>query len=56
MRVAERVVLIAALLISVSTAVEAWPILFLVRHAEKATTGGNDPARRNALSYRTESP
>ena len=43
MRAAERVVLIAALLFSVSTAVEASPILFLVRHAEKATTGGNDP-------------
>ena len=43
MRAAERVVLIAALLFFASTAVEASPILFLVRHAEKAMTGGNDP-------------
>jgi broad specificity phosphatase PhoE len=41
--IAKRVVLAAALLFSAGTSVEASPILFLVRHAEKATTSGNDP-------------
>jgi broad specificity phosphatase PhoE len=27
----------------VATATEAAPVIFIVRHAEKATTGGNDP-------------
>jgi broad specificity phosphatase PhoE len=43
MIIAQRVVLVAALLFSAGVAVEASPILFVVRHAEKAATGGNDP-------------
>jgi 2,3-bisphosphoglycerate-dependent phosphoglycerate mutase len=43
MTVAIRAALVAALLCFAGTAVNASPIIFLVRHAEKATTGGNDP-------------
>ena len=40
---AKCVILVAALLFSAGAALEASPILFLVRHAEKATAGGNNP-------------
>ena len=45
---------ILAFLFSAGTAVEASPILFLVRHAEKATTGGNDPELSSAGHERAE--
>jgi 2,3-bisphosphoglycerate-dependent phosphoglycerate mutase len=48
MTIAKRVILVAAFLFSAGAAVEASPILFLVRHAEKATTGGNDPELSSA--------
>ena len=35
-------------------AVEATPVIFIVRHAEKATTGGNDPDLSVAGQKRTE--
>jgi broad specificity phosphatase PhoE len=43
MMITKGVVLIATLLVAAGAAVEASPILFLVRHGEKATTGGKDP-------------
>jgi 2,3-bisphosphoglycerate-dependent phosphoglycerate mutase len=54
MTIAKHVILFAALLFSAGTAVEASPILFLIRHAEKATTGGNDPELSSAGQQRAE--
>jgi 2,3-bisphosphoglycerate-dependent phosphoglycerate mutase len=54
MTIAKRVVLVAALLFSAGASVEASPILFVVRHAEKATTGGNDPELSVAGQQRAE--
>jgi broad specificity phosphatase PhoE len=54
MTIATRVILVAAFLFSAGAAVEASPILFLVRHAEKATTGGNDPGLSSAGHQRAE--
>ncbi len=54
MTIAKRVILVAAFLFSAGTAVEASPILFLVRHAEKATTSGNDPGLSSAGQHRAE--
>jgi broad specificity phosphatase PhoE len=54
MMITKRVVLVAALLFSAGASVEASPILFLVRHAEKATTGGNDPELSAAGQQRAE--
>jgi broad specificity phosphatase PhoE len=54
MMITKRVVLVAALLFSAGASVEASPILFLVRHAEKATTGGNDPELSAAGQERAE--
>jgi len=54
MTIVKRVVLVAALVFSAAAAVEASPILFLVRHAEKATTGGNDPDLSAAGHQRAE--
>jgi 2,3-bisphosphoglycerate-dependent phosphoglycerate mutase len=38
----------------VATATEAAPVIFIVRHAEKATTGGNDPGLSVAGQKRAE--
>ena len=38
----------------VATATEAAPVIFIVRHAEKATTGGNDPDLSVAGQKRAE--
>jgi len=54
MTIAKRVILIAAFLFSAGASVEASPILLLVRHAEKATTGGNDPELSSAGHQRAE--
>jgi 2,3-bisphosphoglycerate-dependent phosphoglycerate mutase len=54
MTIAKRVILVAALLFSARAAVEASPILFIVRHAEKATAGGNDPELSAAGHERAE--
>jgi broad specificity phosphatase PhoE len=54
MMIARCVVLVAAILFSAGTAVEASPIVFLVRHAEKAATGGNDPELSAAGRQRAE--
>ena len=54
MTIAKRVVLVVALLFSAGASVKASPILFLVRHAEKATTGGNDPELSAAGQQRAE--
>ena len=51
---AKRVILIAAFFFSAGTLVEASPILFLVRHAEKTATGGNDPELSFAGHERAE--
>ena len=37
-----------------ATATEAAPVIFIVRHAEKATTGGNDPELSVAGQKRAE--
>jgi broad specificity phosphatase PhoE len=52
--IAKHVVLVATLLFCAGASVEASPILFLVRHAEKATTGGNDPELSPAGQQRAE--
>jgi phosphohistidine phosphatase SixA len=39
----KRVALILSVLSVVASAADAAPIIFIVRHAEKATTGGEDP-------------
>ena len=54
MTIAKCVILVAAFLFSAGASVEASPILFLVRHAEKATTGGNDPELSSAGHQRAE--
>jgi broad specificity phosphatase PhoE len=54
MMITKGVVLIATLLVAAWAAVEASPILFLVRHAEKATIGGNDPELSAAGQQRAE--
>ena len=54
MTIAKRVILIAALFFSAGAALEASPILFLVRHAEKATGGGSDPELSAAGQQRAE--
>lgn len=43
MTIALRANLVVTFLFFVGGAVEASPVLFLVRHAEKATTGGDEP-------------
>jgi broad specificity phosphatase PhoE len=47
-------VIIAVLLLSVCAAVQAAPIIVLVRHAEKAAAGGNDPELSAAGQQRAE--
>jgi 2,3-bisphosphoglycerate-dependent phosphoglycerate mutase len=54
MMIAKRVILVAALLFSAGVAVEASPILFIVRHAEKAAPGRNDPELSAAGQERAE--
>jgi broad specificity phosphatase PhoE len=52
--IAKRVILVAALLAAAGASVQASPILFIVRHAEKAMTGGNDPELSAAGQQRAE--
>jgi broad specificity phosphatase PhoE len=54
MMIAKRFLVVATLLLSASAAAEASPIVFLVRHAEKAATGGNDPDLSAAGQERAE--
>jgi 2,3-bisphosphoglycerate-dependent phosphoglycerate mutase len=51
---ANRLGLVATLLFLMVAVGEASPILFVVRHAEKATTGGNDPELSIAGQQRAE--
>jgi probable phosphoglycerate mutase len=51
---AKRFLVAATLLLSACAAAEASPIVFLVRHAEKAATGGNDPDLSTAGQERAE--
>jgi 2,3-bisphosphoglycerate-dependent phosphoglycerate mutase len=54
MMIAKRFLVVATLLLS-PCAAKALPIIFLVRHAEKAATGGNDPDSSTAGQERAES-
>jgi broad specificity phosphatase PhoE len=54
MRMANRFGLVASLLFLMATVGEASPVIFLVRHAEKATTGGNDPELSAAGQQRAD--
>jgi probable phosphoglycerate mutase len=54
MMIAKRFLVLATLLLSAVAAAEASPIVFLVRHAEKATTGGDDPDLSTAGQERGE--
>ena len=40
----KRFALILLIPLLLAAAANAAPVIFIVRHAEKATTGGNDPA------------
>jgi 2,3-bisphosphoglycerate-dependent phosphoglycerate mutase len=51
---ANRFGLVASLLFLMAAVGEASPVIFLVRHAEKATTGGNDPELSAAGQQRAE--
>ena len=53
MMIAKRFLVVATLLLS-PCAAKASPIVFLVRHAEKAATGGNDPDLSAAGQERAE--
>jgi len=53
-RMRMRFVLISALLVLASAFVEAAPIVFLVRHAEKTASGGDDPELSVAGRQRAE--
>ena len=54
MMIANRFLVVATLLLSACAAAKASPIVFLVRHAEKAATGGNDPDLSAAGQERAE--
>ena len=54
MMIAKRFLVVATLLLSACAVAEASPIVFLVRHAEKAATGGDDPDLSTAGQERAE--
>jgi broad specificity phosphatase PhoE len=54
MMIAKHFLVVATLLLSASAVAEASPIVFLVRHAEKAATGGDDPDLSTAGQERAE--
>jgi len=55
MMIAKHFLVVATLLLSACPAAQASPIVFLVRHAEKAASGGNDPDLSTAGQERAES-
>src|SRR4051812_14663267 len=54
MNIVKRIALAAVFLLCAGTAAEATPTLFLVRHAEKASDGGNDPGLSAAGQQRAQ--
>jgi probable phosphoglycerate mutase len=55
MMIAKHFLVVATLLLSACAAAQASPIVFLVRHAEKAASGGNDPDLSTAGQEQAES-
>jgi len=50
----KRVAVILSICLLLTAAADAAPVIFIVRHAEKATTGGNDPHLSDAGRKRAD--